>query len=58
MKKMDNKMNEPKTLDLLKKEGIEITEEQYDALAFLDLSCKYSCSVYEVLSVLKILKLI
>lgn len=45
-------------LEDLKREGIDITQEQYDELAITDCACGCCCSVYETLKVLKILKLI
>lgn len=51
-------MAEVKTLEVLEKEGFDISKSQYDKLAEIDLLCNCSCSVYEVLKILQVLKLI
>lgn len=53
-----NELKKPVTLETLKNIGIELSAEQYEKLAFLDIesNCKYSS--YEILKLLKILNLI
>lgn len=51
-------MEDKKTKKFLSDEGIELTDQQYEVLALIDITSKCKCSVYEVLKILKILNLI